>query len=141
MRRAISPWLIAAALGLSACASTTFRAFETRGDGIFEGKGGNKSVQDGMDIWEYGGPPRRYRVVGVIEDQRAGDVMGRLRSDVVNKAREVGGQALIAFSSRSEVVGVRSTSGGPAAASDSTGTTSTPIRRNTTMFLVIQYVD
>ena len=140
--------LVAALLGLVSCASTTFTALPPQGDGIYQGKGGTKSVVDGMDIWSDGDPPRRYRVLGFVEDQRPGEAksVSRLGADVVSKARAVGGQALIQITSRSDVVGVQdvdpstgTTHGNTAAAPGST--TPVSVRRITTRLFVIQYVD
>ena len=141
--------LATAVLGLVACATTTFKPLEVKGDNVYVGRGGTRSVQDGMDIWVDGDPPRRYRVLGIINDQRFNEVkpMSQLPSDVVKEAREVGGQALIRFSTRSEVIAYKNIDGttsgtaqGTAAAATG-GATATPIRRNTALFLVIQYVD
>ena len=40
--------LVAVLLGLVSCATTTFTALPPQGDGIYQGKGGTKSVVDGM---------------------------------------------------------------------------------------------
>jgi len=140
--------LLAASLCFTACATTTFKTFETRGDGIVEGKGGTKSVQDGMDVWDFGDPPRRFRVIGVIEDERPGGVipMSQLRSDMVKKARVVGGHALIKIRSQAQIVGYQSFGATTATAFGSSATatgfsTMVPIRRNTAQFAVIQYVE
>lgn len=140
--------LISCALTLAACATTTYKTFETRGDGVIEGKGGAKSVQDGIDIWDYGDPPRRFRVIGIIEDERPGGIipMGQLRSDMVKKARDVGGHALIQIRSQAQIVGYQSIGSATATSYGNTATatgatTSMLIRRNTAQFAVIQYVD
>jgi len=141
--------LVAALVGaLTGCATTTYKPFETRGDAIFDGKGGTRSVEDGMDIWEWGDPPRRYRVLGLIDDERPGGAvqMARLRSDMVKKAREVGGQALIQVRNQSRVVGSQTTGNtsaaayaGPATAMGAT--TTKPLRENSAQFIVIRYLD
>lgn len=140
--------LAAALLGLASCASTTFTALPPQGDGIYQGRGGTTSVVDGMDIWSYGDPPRRYRVLGVIEDQRPGDAksLSQMAADVVSKARAVGGQALIQITSRSDVVGVQDVDSSTGTAHGNTAaapgsTTPVPVRRITTRLFVIQYVD
>jgi hypothetical protein len=140
--------LVAALLGLVSCATTTFTALPPQGDGVYAGRGGTKSVLDGMDIWSDGDPPRRYRVLGLIEDQRPSEAkpVSQLGADVVSKARAVGGQALIQLSFRTDVVGVQDvdrstgTAHGNAAAAPGS-TTPMPIRRMTTRFFVIQYID
>jgi hypothetical protein len=140
--------LVAALLGLASCATTTFTALPPQGDGIYQGRGGTKSVVDGMDIWSNGDPPRRYRVLGFIEDQRPGEAktVSQLVADVVSKARAVGGDALIQLSVRSDVVAFKdidtstgTTHGNTEAAPGST--TPVPVRRITTRLFVIQYVD
>jgi len=148
MNRAMPLLLAAASLAIASCATTTFTALEPQGDGIYEGRGGTKSVLDGMDIWSYGDPPRRYRVLGFIEDERPAEArpLSQLVADVVSKARAAGGQALIQLSTRSDVVGyqdidrVTGAAHGNTAAAPGT-TTSVPLRRVTTRFFVIQYVD
>jgi len=141
------PMLLAVVLlSLAACASTTFHPLPGHGERVFEGRGGIRSVQDGMDIWIDGDPSRRYRVLGFINDQRYDEAkpMAQLRADVVNKARQVGGQALIRYSARSDVVAYRSVdelTEGAAPAGTATSAQPVPIRRNTALFLVIQYVD
>jgi len=148
MRYAMPLLLVAALLGLASCATTTFTALPPQGDGIYQGRGGTKSVLDGMDIWSDGDPPRRYRVLGLIEDQRPREAksVSQLGADVVSKARAVGGQALIQLSLRSDVVGVQDvdlstgTAHGNTAASPGS-TTPVPVRRITTRLFVIQYVD
>ena len=133
---------------LAGCATTTYRPFETHGDAVFEGKGGTRSIENGMDIWDWGDPPRRYQVLGLIDDERPGDAapMAHLRSDMVKKAREVGGQALIQVRSQSRVVGAQTTGNVGAAANAGAATamgstTSVPLRKNTAQFIVIRYLD
>jgi len=139
---------LAAALCISGCATTTYKTFETRREGIVEGRGGTKAVQDGMDFWDYGDPPRRFRVIGIIEDERPGGVipMSQLRSDMVKKAREVGGHALIQIRSQAQVVGYQSFGNAAATSYGNTATatgysTAMPIRKNSAQFAVIQYVE
>ena len=148
MKYAMPLLLVAVLLGLASCATTTFTALPPQGEGVYEGRGGTKSVLDGMDIWSYGDPSRRYRVLGLIEDQRRGEAkqVGELGADVVSKARAVGGQALIQLSSRVDVVGVQDVDGSTGTAHGNTAavpgsTTPVPIRRITTRFFVIQYID
>src|SRR5262245_31581413 len=149
--KAVRPLLLAAVvcmLALMGCATTTYKPFETRGDAVFDGKGGVRSTQDGMDIWDFGDPPRRYKVLGIIDDERPGDAgaMSRLYGDVARKARDVGGHALIQVRNRSQLVGQQTTDnmtatapGNPAPAMETTG--ATPVRKNTAQFLVIRYLD
>ena len=135
------------ALALAGCATTTYKPFESRSDGIVNGKGGVQTLQSGMEVWINGDPPRRYKVIGFIDDERSGDAasMGRLFGDVVEKARAVGGQALIQLRSTSQVLGYQTTEA-PASASGASNTgvattTAVPLRKHKAQFIVIQYLD
>jgi hypothetical protein len=60
-----------------------------------------------MDIWTYGDPPRRFKVLGIIQDERPGGIipMARLKHDIVEKVRQNGGNAVILVSSASQLAG------------------------------------
>ncbi len=140
--------VLLAAILCTGCATTTFKTFETRGSGVIEGKGGTKTVQDGMDIWDYGDPPRKFKILGVIEDERPGGIipMGQLRAEMVKKAREVGGHALIQAANQAQIVGYQTFGSATTTAYGNTATatglaTAVPIRRNSALFVVIQYVE
>jgi hypothetical protein len=141
--------VVACALCVGGCASTTYRPFESRSDGIVNGKGGTQTVQEGMEVWNNGDPPRRYKVLGFIDDERPGDAksMSRLFGDVVKQAREVGGQALIQVRSQSQVTGYQSTDSAPAQAyggSTSPGmatAAAVPVRKHKAQFMVVRYLD
>lgn len=132
---------------LGGCASTQFKVYEGRGN-VIEGHGGTRVVVDGMDIWENGEPPRKFKFLGLIEDERPGGIipMGQLQGDIVKKAREVGGQALIKINSQSQIMGYQ-TSGFASANTLGTTTraagTSTTIaaRKNFATFAVIEYLE
>jgi hypothetical protein len=131
---------------LAGCAVTEFKAYEGRGDVTIDGKGGTKVTVDGMDIWDFGDPPRKYRVLGVIDDQRPGGIipMNQLRGDIVRKAREAGGDAVIQLNSQSQLAGFYQTgyasgqSFGNVATASGFGT-AVPLRRNYARFAVIKY--
>ena len=80
------------------CTSTDFQSWEGR-NSVAEGRGGTRKVVDGMDVWTHGDPPRRFKVLGIIEDERPGGVipMAQLKHDIVDKARQSGGDAVILF--------------------------------------------
>src|SRR6266446_2740361 len=88
------------------CTSTDFQSWEGR-NSVVEGHGGTRKVVDGMDIWTYGDPPRRFKVLGIIQDERPGGIipMARLKHDIVEKARQNGGNAVILVSSASQLAG------------------------------------
>ena len=87
---------------LAGCASVTtqYKAFEGVHSGIVEGKGGAMIFVDGMEIWDDGEPPRKFKVLGYIDETREADWMDMSlpsshRGDIVKKAREAGGDAVI----------------------------------------------
>lgn len=140
--------LLALSLSLmSGCATTEYKAFEGKVS-VYEGKGGTKAVIDGMEVWDNGEPPRKFKVIGIIDDERPGGIipMSQLRSDIVKKAREAGGDAVIQLGSQSQIAGFY-TSGSATAyaygnsASAYGSSTTMPVRRNMAKFTVIKYVE
>jgi hypothetical protein len=134
-------------VGLFACATTEYKPYDGK-ENAYEGKGGTKVVVDGMELWDNGAPPRRFKILGIIDDQRPGGIipMSQLRGDMVKKAKEVGGDALVQLNSQSEIAGFY-TSGtasaysyGTSASAYGAGTTM-PVRRNAAKFAVIKYLD
>jgi hypothetical protein len=129
------------------CHSTEFQSWEGRHKSVVEGRGGTRKVVDGMDVWSYGDPPRRYRVLGIIEDSRHGGriPMARYEHDIVAKARQSGGDAVILVSSQSQILGY-DTSGSATAygygnfVSAYGDSTTVPITRHTATFVVIKYL-
>ena len=97
-------WLLVALLGLSACASTEFRALD---DGrVIRGNGGTPVEVDGMEVWMGSAPTRPHRIIGYIEDDRAAILwpMARRLPDIVRLARRAGGQAVVIDGAGSERV-------------------------------------
>lgn len=133
---------------MTACAVTQFKPFQ--GDeNVFEGKGGAMLMIDGMELWDYGEPPRKYMVLGFIEDERSGPYSKwRLYGDVVKKAREVGGDAVIKPADQSQLVkyyssgsvGVYSSSG-YYSGSGIGASISVPLNKNINSFIVIRFLD
>jgi hypothetical protein len=120
MRALILP--CALALILAAC-STDFQPYEGR-DAVREGHGGTRQVVDGMDWWTSGEPPRHYRVLGTIMDNRGSGIIAKVtfESNIVKMARQAGGDAVIEITNP----------GFPGA---------TDFNRRTAKFFVIKYVD
>ena len=129
------------------CASTDFQAWEGR-NSVVEGRGGTKKVVDGVDVWTNGDPPRRFQILGIIDDEHPGGIiaMAELKHDITKKAREHGGDALILISSSSQLAGYYSAGAvntqvyGGSATSFGSATT-IPITRRASKFAVIRYVD
>jgi hypothetical protein len=139
--------MVLAASLVVGCATTEYKSFEGKTN-VFEGKGGTKVVVDGMELWDNGEPPRKFRVLGIIDDERPGGLipMSQLRSDMVKKAREAGGDALIQFGSQSQIAGYYTSGSASAYGSGNSVTaygssTTMPVRRNVAKFAVIKYVD
>lgn len=128
------------------CTSTEFESWEGRNSAV-EGRGGTRKVVDGMDVWTYGDPPRQFRVLGIIEDNRPGGIipMARMKHDIVAKARQSAGDAVIVVSSQSQLAGYY-TSGSATAygygnyASAYGSSVTVPITRHSATFVVIKYL-
>lgn len=132
---------------LSSCATTEFKSVEEKNI-VFEGKGGTKTVVDGMDIWKDGEPPHKFKVLGFIFDQRSGAILplARLYADVARKAREVGGSALIQLVNQPQVEGYYTVGAVPAYSYGDSANThaywiALPFSSNVAKFAVISDVD
>ena len=138
MRR-LAP-LLAAVLILAGCSTTDFQSWEGR-DSVIEGQGGVKKIVDGMDMWTNGDPPRRFRILGIIDDERPGGLipMAELKDGIVKKAREHGGDAVILLSSSDQLLGYAQSYGNSVG---SFGTpTTVPLTRCASKFVVIKYLE
>lgn len=99
MKRSISifPILLCTILTffLVACVSTEYSHYE--GGKIKRGHGGTKKIVNGIDIWTYGTPPRKYKTIGIIDDVRDGGFSTRkdLYITVAKEVRKHGGDAAI----------------------------------------------
>src|SRR5438445_5528398 len=128
------------------CTRTEFQSWEGR-NSVVEGRGGTRRVVDGMDVWTHGDPPRRFQVLGIIEDDRPGGLipMAQLKHDIVAKARQSGGDAVILVSSASQLQGYY-TAGSATAygygnyASAFGSSTTVPITRRSSTYVVIKYL-
>jgi hypothetical protein len=94
------------AFAFASCTSTDFQTWEG-GNSVVQGHGGTRKVVDSMDVWTHGDPPRRFKVLDIIEDERPGGMipMAQLKHDIVQKARQSGGDAVIFVSSASQLAG------------------------------------
>ncbi len=147
MKKAIAVVMVLTASLLAGCATTEYKAYEGKGD-VIDGKGGTKVVVDGMAIWDNGEPPRKFKILGIIDDQRPGGLipMAQLRGDMVKKAREAGGDAIIKLNSVSQIAGYYTSGSASAYAYGNSATaygssTTMPVRRNLARFAVIKYAE
>lgn len=147
MKKSLVVLLVALLVALAACATTEFKPYEAKTN-LFEGTGGTKVMVDGMEFWDNGDPPRKFKMLGIIDDERPGGVipMSQLRSDIVKKAREAGGDAVVQLSYRSQIAGYVSSGSASAYSYGSSATaygsaSTVPVRRNLSKFAVIKYLD
>lgn len=139
--------LLAVLLAASfSAAALDFKKLYSR-DAVVEGKGGEMTQVEGMDYWTNGDPPRRYEILGYIEDRRhaTGLIgMARLKSlpkQVARMAKENGGDAVIVVSSENDVYGYAAS--GNATANGNRATASgfaVPIAKRESRFAVIRYL-
>lgn len=147
MKKTVALGMLFAVLLLAGCATTEYKAFEGKGNAI-DGQGGTKVVVDGMEIWDNGEPPRKFKVLGIIDDERPGGLipMSQLRSDMVKKAREAGGDAIIQLNSQSQIASYYTSGSTSASAYGNSATAygssiTMPIRRNIAKYAVIKYLE
>ena len=103
---------------------------------VVEGTGGTMEAIDGVEFWKSGTPPKRYQVIGYIDDTRkVTGWIGKLNlkaqgSKVAKLAKEHGGDAVIAESSTEAPAGLVGS-----------GNTATVVVARSTRFAVIRYVE
>ena len=97
-RRAV---ILALAIGLSAPAfakaDIDFALYEGPPK-IAKGEGGAKITQNGIDYWTMGTPPRRYQIIGFVQDKRdenqdGGRAIGS--PSIAKQVKAAGGNAVI----------------------------------------------
>jgi hypothetical protein len=96
--------LLAATLALSSC-STDYYAYS--GSPVYTGQGGASKNVDGIDFWVIGTPPRKFRIIGYIEDSRKRGLIENTTRDpnVADKAKAAGGDAVIRTGDFEQYVG------------------------------------
>lgn len=136
-------------LVLASCSTTSFQTFE--GARPVVGTGGSRETIEGIDFWSNGSPPRKFQVVGIIDDDRHGGIipMAGLKKDVARKARESGANAVILLGSDSRITGWINNSNAnstvnvhPGFATVTTHSygSSVPLRRNSARYAAIKYL-
>jgi hypothetical protein len=136
--------LLALTALISGCA-TNYYTYS--GSGVLIGQGGASTMVSGIELWITGTPPRKYRVIGYIEDVRPGGpiAMAGRNSQVAAKARSQGGDAIILGGDQSEYVGSINSgnafawSNGYHAGASFFGT-SAPVIKRTGRYYVIKYI-
>lgn len=100
-RLALSCLLLGATL-LAGCTTAEYTVFEYRnGSKIIDGEGGSKRVVDGVEIWDAGDPPHRYRIMGMlrVSDYDMATVNGTMLRAIAQQVRRTGGSAAILLTS------------------------------------------
>ncbi|MDD4933264.1 MAG: hypothetical protein PHO89_07355 [Methylacidiphilaceae bacterium] len=81
---------------LGACSQTRYYPYV--GENEQQGKGvAAKRVINGIDVWSDGTPPRKYEIIGVVDDSRSGFFRDSLLQDVTRKAKRMGGEGIIEY--------------------------------------------
>jgi len=134
---------LAGALALSSPASAkiVFSAYDGP-NAVVTGKGGAKITEQGIDWWTDGDPPRSYRILGLLTDDRGtgrfnGDTIGSKK--VAGKVRDLGGNAVIVYRQSERTVGASIFGHGSTAYNNYQGNFATALRtRKATTLVVIK---
>ncbi len=105
---------------------------------IMQGEGGTKITKNGIDYWTTGTPPRKYQVIGFVQDRRdefmdGGHAIGS--PSITAKVKHAGGDAVI-IESQDEV----GKTGGAGSASPFFGFFAMGGSKTVTRMLVIKYL-
>ena len=128
--------LLVATVLLCGCSTTKFT--EYHGSEVFQGVGGEARVVDGIDFWENEDSSRKYKILGVIEENPKHRLpLGRFSSlfsgssdrdsAIAKAARERGGDAVIFVATDQESANV--------------GQSGDANHRRITKFVVVKYVE
>lgn len=128
-------------------AAQDFKPLQTREPAVINGQGGTSVEVEGFTIWDSGDPPRRYQILGYVEDTRlSSGPIGKMRQKSLQKhvaavAREHGGDAAILTSAEESVRSY--SSGGGATINGNTATStgwSRPIMERTSRYAIVKYL-
>jgi hypothetical protein len=117
MKRFFTTLFMFGVLLVTGCAIYTQTSFSTwQGSNTYIGQGGTVKKVDGIDIWTLGEPNRPFRLLGIIQQNHFdnGSVMSTLAgmtsdSDLVEAAKQNGGDAIIYVSRDSKITGYSAT--------------------------------
>lgn len=128
----------AAATPALAGAKIDFAAYEGPPK-IVQGEGGTKITKNGIDYWTTGTPPRRYQIIGFVQDKRdetwdGGQAIGSPK--IAGKVKKAGGHAVIVESQ--EEAGK---SGGGGSANQFFGFFAAGGSKTITRMLVVKYLN
>jgi hypothetical protein len=90
---------------IASCSTTTTKFTKYQGNDIMLGHGGVERSVDGIDIWTYGSPDQKFKIIGVVDDspKQGNGFMNRMKllsaksldSQLVSAAKAHGGNAVI----------------------------------------------
>lgn len=104
---------LALTFGLQQALAEGFTPYEGK-DAVQEGTGGSKKTVDGIDFWSNGAPPRKFQIIGFMEDTRRKSGlfgmarMASLEGSIAKIAKKEGADAVILVESGDEVIGLYS---------------------------------
>jgi len=118
-------------------AKTDFAGYEGPPQ-VVQGEGGTKITKNGIDYWTTGTPPRRYQIIGFVQDKRdetwdGGQAIGS--PSIAKKVKKAGGDAVVVESQ--EEAGK---SGGGGAANQFFGWFAAGGSKTITRMLVVKYL-
>lgn len=151
MRKSCSVFGFILMLSLTGCAiQSNYAAYE--GEKVIAGDGGTKTIVDGVDIWEDGTPPRKFKVIGIITDKRPPSRIAQssFHTSIAAKVKEVGGDAAVIAGQNEALRGmvgnayttgnVTSTGKSSANVNATTFNTATPVSQVTSKIWVIKFM-
>jgi hypothetical protein len=141
MKRSIRTICLALILGASSPALAQARIDFAIYEGppvIEQGEGGTKITRNGIDYWTTGTPPRRYQVIGFVQDRRdefwdGGQAIGS--PSIARRVRAAGGDAVVVQTQEEAGQSGGFASGGPFYAWGMSGGS-----RTITRMLVVRYL-
>jgi hypothetical protein len=139
-----SATVAAIALLLSGCATDYY---PYQGGSPLIGQGGAAKTINGVDIWQIGTPPRKFQIIGFIEDSRPGGPPSMAQRDgaLAAVAKAHGGDGVLIQSDAVQYLGTFTTGNAATTLTNTsaftTGTAiSAPMVRREGRFYVIKYL-
>lgn len=137
--------LALALLAFAGCADTEFYSYS--GSGVYMGTGGASRNINGIDLWVTGTPPRKFRIIGYITDERLGAPIAMAGRDrgMATEAKRAGGDGLLLTGDQTNFMGSMTTGNASSFVTGNTltttGTATTlPIIQRQARYYVIKYV-
>lgn len=124
-----------------------FNKLHAREPLIIEGNGGTMEVVDGIELWTNGDPPRRFEVIGYIEDnRRVSGLINQMRlkglpGKLARIGKENGGDAVVLLSADQKTIGYYSQGSATANGRTAWGSgTSVAVEKRSSRYAVVKYL-